>query len=262
MPEKGCTEVRRGWQKAKPKPFSTMKTVVVPLLPSRSFRFFLSLLLFVFLPLSLPPSFLPSTTQHSHSSTIFLHLSLERNKYTYVSIYMYTHVHFRSEPLLCPCCAALWLDQGGGGGEGARSRLPLCLGPFHFSVVYSAARFSPPLGDRASLTFAFRETCSPPDSFSRLIGSFQPIYGASQGDRVISFGFENGHHLYRAVANFCQPDGNDDSDRTPPSTIFRKMLTRREFPNTCQYLRNDTIFIQKKEKTVKSSVTDKTPIRV
>lgn len=116
MPEKGCTEVRRGWQKAKPKPFSTMKTVVVPLLPSRSFRFFLSLLLFVFLPLSLPPSFLPSTTQHSHSSTIFLHLSLERNKYTYVSIYMYIHVHFRSEPLLCPCCAALWLDQGGGGG--------------------------------------------------------------------------------------------------------------------------------------------------
>lgn len=92
---------------------------------------------------------------------------------------------------------------GRGGGGGARSRLPLCLGPFHFSVVYSAARFSPPVGDRASLTFAFRETCSPPDSFSRLIGSFQAIYGASQGDRVISFGLENGHDLYRVRRIFA-----------------------------------------------------------
>lgn len=43
----------------------------------------------------------------------------------------------------------------------------------------------------------------PPDSFSRLIGSFQAIYGASQGDRVISFGLENGHDLYRVRRIFA-----------------------------------------------------------
>lgn len=170
-------------------------------------------------------------------------------------IYMYIHVHFRSEPLLCPCCTALWLDQGGGGTL-APSSLSRAIPLFRCLLCrafFSAARRS------REPHFRLPRDLFPPDSFSRLIGSFQPIYGASQGDRVISFGFENGHHLYRAVANFCQPDGNTTIPIEQLRPIFRKILTRREFPNTCEYLRTDTIFIQKKKE---KNVTDETAIRV
>lgn len=112
----------------------------------------------------------------------------------------------------------------GGGGTLAPSSLSRAIPLFRCLLCrafFSAARRS------REPHFRLPRDLFPPDSFSRLIGSFQPIYGASQGDRVISFGFENGHHLYRAVANFCQPDGNDDSDRTAPSNFSKNSYETR-----------------------------------
>lgn len=59
------------------------------------------------------------------------------------------YTRFRSQHLLCPSSVALYRIEG---GRRVRASLPLCLGPFHFSVVYFAGRFSRRPIARASLS--------------------------------------------------------------------------------------------------------------
>lgn len=92
----------------------------------------------------------------------------------------------------------------GPGGEGRRTLAPSSLSraiPL-FRCLLCRAFFSAGRRSREP-HFRLPRDLFPPDSFSRLIGSFQAIYGASQGDRVISFGLENGHDLYRVRRIFA-----------------------------------------------------------
>lgn len=143
-------------------------------LSSHFLPFLLPVLLLVFLPLSFPLCLVLKGTQRWYAISVCL--SVQAKKIVHVSVVSFFFVH-----LLSLCTAS---KKAGGYARAflfvsGHSTFPL----FTLPGVFLVGRSREPHFRLPRDLF--------PNSFSCLIGFSVAIYGASRGDRVISFGFEN-----------------------------------------------------------------------